>query len=318
MLVVERVAAGTVSGASFTVTDGEMFVILGAAGSGKTALLRAVAGLEPIADGHIAFNGDPITHAPPGARPTVFVARSAALFPNLSVFDNIAFGPRLRSVAAQEVRERVEHLLRQIGLGERATARPDQLTAEEQWRVGLARAVAIEPKVLIVDEPEGEPAVGLALAKALAGRIEASVLAATTDRTAALSVADRVAFLRNGRIEQIGAPMDLYYRPMTPYVADYVSRANLAPCVVDSIGGSVLLVSAFGRRFGAPLDSCPFARSLNHGDPLLLVIRPEAIRFVPTGDGLPAVITRAAFLGPAAAYEVKVDGWSLSMLDPDL
>lgn len=316
MIVVEQVAADLLREVSFTVSTRETLVVLGPAGSGKTLLLRVLAGFEPAQLGRIIVDGEPITTTPPGRRPTAFVASEDSTFGHLSVLDNVAFGLRLRGEPAEVVRERAEDLVGRVGLAAVATHPANWLTDEGRWRVALARAVAIEPKVLLVDEPVGDPVVGLALARALATRIEASLIAATRDRTAALSTADRVAFLRAGRIEQVDRPAELFYRPATPFVADYVARANLLDCTVDSVGAGVVLVRLFDRRIAVPADRRTTA-AYDSGDRALLVARPEALRLMHDGDGFPAVVKQAAFLGATVAYEVEIEGTSLSIVAPD-
>ncbi|MCS6801017.1 MAG: ABC transporter ATP-binding protein [Chloroflexota bacterium] len=316
MIIVEQLAAGALREISLTAASGETVVILGPPGAGKTTLLRALAGFEPVRLGRVVVDGEPITALPPGQRPTAFVAHENSTFGHLTVFDNVAFGLRLRGEPDAVVRERAEDLIARVGLAAVADRPASALTDEGRWRVALARAVAIEPKVLLVDEPVGDPAVGLALARGLATRSEASLIAATCDRTAALSNSDRVAFLRAGRIEQIDTPVELFYRPATPFVADYVARANLLDCMIDGIGAGVVLVRVFDRRIAVPADRRA-AASYHCGDRAILVARPEALRLVHDGDGVPAVIKQTAFLGATVAYEVEVEGQSLSIVAPD-
>jgi iron(III) transport system ATP-binding protein len=309
VIVVEQLAAGVLRDISITVATGEALVFLGPPASGKTTLLRALAGFEAVKLGRVIVDGEPITLLPPGSRPTAFVATEDSTFPHLTVFDNVALGLRLR--------REPESLVERVGLAPVAAHPASQLTDEGRWRVALARAVAVEPKVLLVDDPVGDAAVGLALARSLAARFEASVLAATRDRTAALATGDRVAFLRAGRLEQVDAPVELFYRPATPYVADYVARANLLECIVDGIGAGVVLVRVFDRRIAIPADQRA-AGAYELGDRALLVVRPEALRLVHDGEGIPGIVRHAAFLGATVAYEVEVEGQALSVVAPDL
>lgn len=316
MLILEGIVASGVRDASFTVDRGETVVLLGPPLSGKTELLRSVAGLAKTSSGQIVLNGESITDAPIGRRGSVFVPVDQTLFPHMTAAENIAFGLKLRGDSDEVVRTKVSDLLSRIGLSSEADVREAHLSAEGRWRVALARAAAIEPKFLLVDEPPGDPSLGIALARTLATRYDGSVIAATEDRTAALSQADRVAFIRGGRIEQIGTPAELYLRPRTPYVADYVARANLIECTIASIGGSVVLIDVFGRTVGVPLDRG--AESFEIGDRAILVARPEAFRLAQDGEGWDGVVRRSAFLGPSVAYEVEIEGQRLSVLDSDV
>lgn len=317
MLVIEQLCTAGVQEVTLSAGQGETVAILGPARSGKTALLRALAGFEPITSGRMLYDGEPITTLPAGRRPTAFVASEDSTFPHLTVFENVAYGLRLRHEAEDILRERVEDLLGKAGLNAVQSRPAHELNDEGRWRVALARAVAIEPKILLVDEPAGDPAIGLTLARSLAARIEAALVVATGDRLAALSAGDKVAFLRNGRIEQLDTPADLYYRPLTPHVADYVSRANLIDCTVESIGSGVILVSVFGKRLGIPVDRRWTWAPFDHGDRVLLVARPETMRIMVDGDGFPATVKHAAFLGAQVAYELDVEGHSISVLDSE-
>ncbi|MFN8532660.1 MAG: ABC transporter ATP-binding protein [Dehalococcoidia bacterium] len=317
MIVVEQLSAGELRDATFTASKGEALILLGPAGSGKSTVLRALAGFEPVLNGRVIVDGEPITVVAPGRRPTAFVASDDSTFGHLSVSENVGFGLRVRGESTDVVRERIDDLVARVGLSGLADRPASQLTDEGRWRTALARAVAIEPKVLLVDEPVGDPAVGLALARALAARCEAILVAATRDRTAALSNGDRVAFIRGGRIEQVDTPPELFYRPITAFVADYVARANLLDCTVEGIGAGVILVRLFDKRIAVPADRRGGSNAYDFGDRALLVARPEAFRIINDGEGFPALVKHAAFLGANAAYEVEIEGQSISIVEPD-
>ncbi|GIW09639.1 MAG: polyamine-transporting ATPase [Dehalococcoidia bacterium] len=317
MMVVEQLSAGSIREVSFTAAPGEVLVLLGPEGAGKRTLLRALGGFEAVRAGRVIVDGEPITALPPGQRPTAFVAHEDSVFGHLSVRENLGFGLRVRGLAADVLAERVEDLATRIGLADQLDRPAATLAPEARWRVALARALAVEPKVVLVDEPVGDATVGLALARTLASRQEATLIAATRERTAALSTADRVAFLRAGRIEQVGPPQDLFYRPRTPFVADYVARANVLECIVEGVSSGVVLVRLFEKRVAVPTGAGGAGQGYTVGERALLVARPEAVRLVHEREAFTGTVRRAAFLGPLVAYEVEVAGCSLSVVDPD-
>src|SRR5829696_8230974 len=217
---------------------GEFFTLLGPSGCGKTTTLRMVAGFETPTEGTIRIDGTDVESEPPHRRPTNTVFQSYALFPHLSVADNVAFGLKRKKVAKQEISKRVAAELERVGLSAEAGRRPAQLSGGQQQRVALARALVNLPKVLLLDEPLG--ALDLKLRKGLQielKRIQREVgitfVYVTHDQEEALTMSDRIAVMNRGRIEQVADPEDVYERPATTFVAGFIGVSNLMPALVD-------------------------------------------------------------------------------------
>jgi spermidine/putrescine transport system ATP-binding protein len=227
---------------SLALAPGEFFTLLGPSGCGKTTTLRMVAGFEEPTSGRVLIDGEEMSERPAHRRPTNTVFQSYALFPHLSVADNVAFGLRRRKVPRDQIASRVGAELERVGLAAQANRRPAQLSGGQQQRVALARALVNLPKVLLLDEPLG--ALDLKLRKGLQvelKRIQREVgitfVYVTHDQEEALTMSDRIAVMNRGRIEQIGSPEDVYERPRTTFVAGFIGVSNLLPPEVFSAGG---------------------------------------------------------------------------------
>jgi ABC-type Fe3+/spermidine/putrescine transport system ATPase subunit len=223
---------------SLDLAGGEFFTLLGPSGCGKTTTLRMIAGFERPDQGEIRIEGADVAGLPPHRRPTNTVFQSYALFPHLSVRDNVAFGLKRKKVAKEEIGRRVETELERVGLAAEANRRPAQLSGGQQQRVALARALVNLPKVLLLDEPLG--ALDLKLRKGLQvelKRIQREVgitfVYVTHDQEEALTMSDRIAVMNRGRVEQVGSPEDVYERPATTFVAGFIGVSNLLPVGED-------------------------------------------------------------------------------------
>jgi len=221
-----------VDGIDLTVDEGEFFTLLGPSGSGKTTLLRLIAGFERPDGGRIELGGRDVTSVPPHQRETNTVFQDYALFPHMTVGDNIAYGLRVKGVPAAERRDRVDRALKMVRLSGLDKRKPNQLSGGQRQRVALARAVINEPEVLLLDEPLG--ALDLKLRqemqlelKRIQKQVGITFIYVTHDQEEALTMSDRVAVLANGRIEQIGPPVELYERPATEFVAGFIGISNL-------------------------------------------------------------------------------------------
>ncbi|MBP7726109.1 MAG: ABC transporter ATP-binding protein [Candidatus Bipolaricaulis anaerobius] len=277
---------------SLAVADGETVALLGPSGCGKTTVLRIIAGLEQPDAGQVLLAGRDATDWPPERRGVGLVFQSYALFPHLSVEANVAYGLRFRRGVDRVAR--VEELLSLVGLSGYERRKPHQLSAGQQQRVALARALAPEPGILLLDEPLS--ALDAALRKelraelrALLGKLGMTALYVTHDQEEALALADRVAVMREGRLDQVAPPAELYARPRTPFVAAFLGRANLWPGKVVSVDGDRALVEVAGERFPAERGEA------REGDEVFLFFRPE---WVHLGDGpFVAAVEGAEYLG---------------------
>jgi spermidine/putrescine transport system ATP-binding protein len=301
---------------SLDISHGEFFSLLGPSGCGKTTTLRMIGGFEIPTSGHIELLGRDITNDPPERRPVNMVFQSYALFPHLTVFQNVAFGLRRRKVPDPDVRRRVGAALELVRLPGYDKRRPDQLSGGQQQRIALARALVCEPTVLLLDEPLG--ALDLKLRRQLQvelKRIQLEVgitfVYVTHDQEEALALSDRIAVMRGGRVEQLGTPEELYDRPATRFVADFIGTTNLLAGTVESlVPGAVVVRLDGGERCLAPAG-------LAEGRAVELAIRPEAMRLV-ANDGSAATagsqpelyghVLQSAYLGTSVSHQVRTDG----------
>ena len=272
-LVKQYGATTALAGISLTIRGGEFIALLGPSGCGKTTLLRAIAGFVEPTSGRIEISGKPMNGVPPHRRPVNTVFQQYALFPHMSVADNVAFGPRRNRLPKAEQDRRVGEALAMVGLGAFGARYPRDLSGGEQQRVALARALVNRPEVLLLDEPLG--ALDLKLRKRmqvelkrLHQQVGMTFLFVTHDQEEALAMADRIAVMRQGEIVQIGSGSEIYCNPASRYVADFIGEANLINCTVD--GGGIL-------RLGTSGPALPY-RSERTRD-VTLMIRPEDIRF---------------------------------------
>ncbi len=291
---------------SLDVGAGEFFALLGPSGCGKTTLMRLVAGFETADYGRVLLNGRDLYGEPPHKRPINMMFQSYALFPHLNVYENIAFGLKRQGKSAAETDARVRELLDIVQLSPFAARRIDQLSGGQRQRVALARALAPRPVLLLLDEPLGaldrklreETQFQL---KDIQRRLKTSFVIVTHDQDEALALADRIAVLRAGRVEQIGSPVEIYERPATRFVAGFVGETNMIEGRVESDGGPVF-VAPFGK---IPLAGC----ALPEGARATLSLRPERIGLARAGDGgLSGVIENIAFRGERTSLRVAVDG----------
>lgn len=287
---------------------GSFFALLGPSGCGKTTTLRMVAGLEDPTEGRIMLGDMDITHEKPYKRHVNTVFQSYALFPHLDIFENVAFGLRRRGI--KSVEPQVTAMLELVELGPLARRKPAQLSGGQQQRVAVARALINQPGVLLLDEPLG--ALDLKLRRQMQielKRIQTEVgttfVHVTHDQEEAMTMADTVAVMNKGRIEQMGPPVEIYDLPRTAFVANFLGQSNLLEGSVTG-GGDTLSVSARGHQFGVPA-----ARSAVTGGAITIGVRPEKLSLAPSGqsvesgrNALPGKVTDASFTGVSTQYLV--------------
>jgi spermidine/putrescine transport system ATP-binding protein len=312
---------------NLTVAEDEFFTLLGPSGCGKTTLLRLLAGFESPTEGEIFLFGEPLADKPPHKRPINTVFQHYALFPHMTVAQNVAFGLEMLGQGAAEVKRTVARSLELVQMTDFAARKPAQLSGGQQQRVALARALAPRPKVLLLDEPLS--ALDLKLRHAMRGELKAlqretgvTFVFVTHDQEEALTMSDRIAVMASGRVQQVGTPTEIYEKPVNRFVADFVGRTNfLTGTVVASREGEAV-VALLGRRIRVAGARRPGAR-------VTLVVRPEKIALHPlstevapdaegTFDG---TVIDSTYLGTDTSYRVRVTGTTeaevLEVRDPN-
>jgi spermidine/putrescine ABC transporter ATP-binding subunit len=317
-------AVVAVDDVSLDAAPGEFLSLLGPSGCGKSTLLRMVAGLVEPDGGEIVLAGENITRVAVHRRNLGLVFQSYALFPHMTVFENVAFGLRRRGVPPAELGPRVERILELVRLGPLGARHPRELSGGQQQRVALARALVTEPRVLLLDEPlsnldallRDEMRVEL---KRLQERLGTTMIFVTHDQAEALILSDRVVVMEAGRVEQVGRPEEVYRRPATAFVARFLGRANFLAGTVAEIGAAVVVALDGGQLSVVALPH----PGLERGQPVHAVIRQEAIRLgVPDGEAqrpnqFAATVVFHAFAGQAHHYVVQLaDGRELEIAAP--
>ncbi|MFG2847761.1 ABC transporter ATP-binding protein [Kitasatospora sp. NPDC048296] len=296
-----------------TVPQGSFFALLGASGCGKTTTLRMIAGLEEPTSGTVLIGGQDVTALPPYKRPVNTVFQSYALFPHLDIFENVAFGLRRRG--RKDVKKQVDEMLELVELGQYARRKPHQLSGGQQQRVAVARALINHPQVLLLDEPLG--ALDLKLRRQMQlelKRIQTEVgitfVHVTHDQEEAMTMADTIAVMNGGRVEQLGAPAELYENPATTFVANFLGQSNLLPAEVTGGVGEDLLLTVAGTRLAVPKARCATDAKRVH-----LGVRPEKITIThgseKAAEGrntLAGTVVDSSFIGVSTQYLVRTDG----------
>jgi putative spermidine/putrescine transport system ATP-binding protein len=288
-------------GLSLRIAPGELVALLGPSGCGKTTALRIVAGFETADTGSVLVDGKDVSSVAASRRGMGMVFQSYSLFPNMSALDNVAFGLRMRKIGASDRRKRAAELLDMVGLAPQARQYPHQLSGGQQQRVALARALAIEPRVLLLDEPLSalDAKVRLQLReqiRTLQQRLGTTTLFVTHDQEEALSMADRVGVMSQGKLEQIAAPDELYQNPVTAFVAEFVGIMNRIPGELRGDGQVTALGSTVPVRGSAPEET-----------EVDVLVRPEGLTMQVAENGNGIVTTRT-FLGSVTRVGVLLDG----------
>jgi iron(III) transport system ATP-binding protein len=283
---------------SATIEEGQLFTLLGPSGCGKTTLLRMIAGFTEVEAGSIWFGDRRIDTLPAHHRNTGMVFQNYAIFPNLTVEGNVAYGLRARKFKPADIRPRVEKALERVRLVGYGSRWPHQLSGGQLQRVAIARVLAIEPTVLLFDEPLSNLDAQLRVQmrveiRQLQHSLGLTTIYVTHDQEEALAISDRIAILRSGKLEQIGSPEDIYRRPQTAFVAEFLGGTNMLPGVAGKFDGGITQVASCGTTISVQ------GKAADAGQKVLLSIRPEALRLAehPDGPALHAKLVLREFLG---------------------
>ncbi|WP_333815569.1 ABC transporter ATP-binding protein [Tabrizicola sp.] len=304
-----------VNNLDLTIEEGQLVTLLGPSGCGKTTTLRMLAGFETPSAGSITIGGRDVTHLPVNARNVGMVFQSYALFPHMTVRQNVEYGVKLLNLPRREMDERVSEILETMALAQYADRAPSRLSGGQQQRVALARAVVTRPKVLLFDEPLSNLDAQLRERmrdelRAIQLRLGITSLYVTHDQSEAMAISDRVVVMRNGVIEQDDTPRNVYSRPGTAFVAEFMGKANILEGKVESVNDQGARV----RIAEASFDLAPGPQPLRAGQAVRCVVRPEYLHLDPAGQ-LEAKVRRVVFQGGHVEYLAEIGGQECTITD---
>jgi iron(III) transport system ATP-binding protein len=301
-----------IDGVSLDVRPGELFTLVGPSGCGKTTLLRILAGLLEQDTGSVLFNDDRMDEVPPYLRNIGVVFQNYAIFPHLSVGENIAYGLKARRVSPERIAAKIEEASRLVQLEGLLDRRPAQLSGGQQQRVVLARALVIEPRLLLMDEPLSNLDAKLrvqirSLIRAVQRKLRITTIYVTHDQEEALAISDTIAVMDRGRVLQVGKPWELYLRPGNRFVADFIGTMNVLPARVEGPGltpGDLAVMTEFGERWQVRAAG-------QAGEAICIGVRPESLQLEPGNpadawNALKGTVSEVAYLGAVVRYHVQV------------
>ena len=301
---------------SLVIEPGEFVTLLGPSGCGKTTLLRMIAGFESPDEGEIYLGDEAINALTPNKRDTAMVFQSYALLPHYNVFDNVAYGLKLRHVPKEEIRERVMKILDLVELTGMEGRMTNQLSGGQQQRVALARALVIEPSVLLFDEPLSNLDAKLRVTmrteiRRIQQEVGITAIYVTHDQSEAMALSDRIIIMRSGVVEQIGSPQEIYYHPVNEFVADFIGEANFLKGRLEALSDNRAQLNVSGDIcHAAPVPGMEVGRDYT------IVLRPEAASLAEEG-GLPCEVVLSCFMGSYQNYHVKVGDTLVKLTDPN-
>ncbi len=297
---------------SISIPSGSFFTLLGPSGCGKTTFLRLIAGFLSARNGKILFGDNDVTRTPAHQRGCGVVFQDYALFPDRSVFENVAYGLRARGIKDREIKQQVGQYLERVGLANFSERSPAALSGGQRQRVALARALVIQPQVLLLDEPLSALDAKLAIemqsfVRDIQQEFGVTTIFVTHDQRMALTMSDQIALLRSGRVEQIGSPQTIYSRPKSTYVADFIGSANLIEPETVQLDGDLAQCTIAGKSVTVARNNCV------SGDKVHLCIREEALKILPLETGiskkdniLPAHVERVIYMGEVYRIELRL------------
>jgi len=305
-----RETVTAVDNVNLEVKEGELVTLLGPSGCGKTTALRMISGFELPTSGKVFIDGEDVTTTPPNQRPTTMVFQNYALFPHMTVFENIAYGLKIHREKEKNIREKTENTMNLVGLRGLNNRSPAQLSGGQQQRVSLARSLIMEPKVLLLDEPlsnlDAKMRVSTRLEiRKLQQRIGITSIYVTHDQEEAMTLSDRVVIMNAGKIQQIGTPQEIYVHPINYFVADFIGKANFLEGRVGNIlSKDEIEVDIKGVKHKVYNPGNTFVE----GDRIFLIVRPESAELGPKkSDALNGVIRQVIYLGSRMIYEIEID-----------
>lgn len=296
------------------IEPGTFVTLLGPSGCGKTTTLRMIAGFESPDKGEIYLGGEAINSLTPNKRDTAMVFQSYALLPHYNVFDNVAYGLKIRKLPKDEIRERVMNILKLVEMEGMESRMTNQLSGGQQQRVALARALVLEPGVLLFDEPLSNLDAKLRVTmrteiRKIQQKVGITAIYVTHDQSEAMSISDKIIIMSNGRVEQIGSPREIYYHPASRFVADFIGEANFLKARVLTVSGEKAMIQVAGKEF----EVNNFAGA-NPKDEATLVIRPEGALLAEQGL-LEGLVTLSTFMGSYQYYQVMVGDKEIQITD---
>ena len=302
---------------------GEFVTLLGPSGCGKTTTLRLIAGFEFPTHGEIILDGEQINELPPNRRDMAMVFQSYALFPHLSVYDNISYGLKIKKLSKAEIQRQVSEVMELSELHGLENRAPNQLSGGQQQRVALARALVMHPKVLLFDEPLSNLDAKLRVQmrseiRRIQKELGITTVYVTHDQDEAMALSDRIVVMHDGRIQQVGTAVEIYRHPINLFVADFIGRANFLPVRVEERSDEGWAVRLFDQTLIAPAAA---DESLTSGQDAILMTRPESLRLHPGDaqvvDAFPGVVLRMAYLGAQVEYDIRVHEQVLTAVHHD-
>ena len=299
---------------SLTIEPGEFMTLLGPSGCGKTTILRMIAGFETPSGGDIFIGSQRVNALTPDKRDTAMVFQSYALFPHLNVFENIAYGLKIKKLPQAAIKEKVETILGMVGLSGLEKRAPNQLSGGQQQRIALARSLVMEPAVLLFDEPLSNLDAKLRIhmrgeIRRIQRQFGITSVYVTHDQAEAMGMSDRIIVMNKGVVEQVGTPAEIYNRPASRFVADFIGLANILPGEVVEVDGGTAAVKCLGQVFSLTTEL-----PVKIGDDVRIVLRPEAVKLAEQGT-VSASVESSVFMGASQDYRIAVAGQSLLAIE---
>jgi len=302
---------------NLSVADGELVTLLGPSGCGKTTTLRMISGFEYPSAGQILIGGRDVANVPPNKRGISMVFQSYALFPHLSIWENIAYGLKVQRLPKDEVIARTDAVIKLMQLEGMERRFPNQLSGGQQQRVALARAVVIEPSVLLFDEPLSNLDAKLREhmrdeLRSIQKRLGITSVYVTHDQSEAMAISDRVVIMKDGNLMQVGTPQEIYEYPNCKFVANFIGKANFISGRFQGLEGESAIVK-FGDGMRYLIPNPGAMEGLRFGNPCCMAFRPESVKLSDQGEGIPGVVKRATYFGSKIEYEVDIGSTVLTV-----